>query len=458
MSSAAEEAYGIAMSGTAITTRNTTPNPEVEETLPGDRPSNQTDDQIDNQWLIKLLVDAGLKGDRNDLSTLAQRFHQQPHTLRLIAAYLKRWYAGRLNGLSTITGLADCDNKDALGLVLNAFENKLRGASDLTLLYLLSLSDRPVPQQHMKNVFRSTLMERWLTRRDDYVRFLGPLGRLNTEHWHWVIENLRRLQLLEQPIPGQHDLLFVEEPIRQYFRSNLRARSKNIFEQATQDMEKLFQETVVEFRQRYYSTPEIKTFISPELTAELELEESTQDPRAALWKAPELDEIQAHLAALRNSLSTLKTHAEDLAAHLHTTTPDVEKPSAESGTGIKNGGKNIDPLSHPPKPGNVNEKTSPSGAEVSGLHSDAKGSKSDSPVAQQPQKLTLPPTPAPTPTRNEHEKNSPPRAQVYDSHGNRQSAKSAGRSATKVAAQKLTLPHTALNHQQEATTAGQDTG
>ena len=299
MSSAAEEVYGIAMSGTIATEW---PNPASEDAL------------SDNQWLVKLLIEAGLKGKRSDLRTLAQRFNEQPHTLRLIAAYLKRWYAGRLNGLETIVGLAGCKDEDALGQVLGAFENKLRGASDLTLLYLLSLSDRPVQQQHMKNVFRSTLMERWLTRRDDYVHFLGPLGRLNTEHWHWVIENLRRLQLLEQPIAGQHDLLFVEEPIREHFRQKLRARGNNVFEQAMQDMDKLFEDTVIEFRQLYRSTPEIKTFISPELKASLELEEKKPDP--PLWKTTELDTMEQQLLALRHSLDNLKTRTSHLAEQL----------------------------------------------------------------------------------------------------------------------------------------------
>ncbi|MGB1010899.1 MAG: hypothetical protein ACPGVP_14350 [Thiolinea sp.] len=274
-------------------------------------------DSTDEQWLEQLIA-AGLKGDRNQLTALADRFHTQPHLLELLTAYLKRWHAGRLNGLNTLPDLLTSKtDEDALALLLQAFENKLRGASDLTLLYLLSLSDRPVPQQHMKNMFRSTLMERWLTRRDDYVRFLAPLGRLNEEHWHWVVENLRRLQLLEQPIAGQHDLLFVAEPIRQYFRRNLRERSKSIFEQASADMQKLFQDTVVDFRQRYRETPEIKTWISPELQETLGLETKEADPEAALWKAEELDTAQNQLSALRHSLSTLKAQTERLTEHLN---------------------------------------------------------------------------------------------------------------------------------------------
>lgn len=372
MSGAAKNLRGVALSDTATTK----PNLAVDNS------------QVDKQWLVNLLIDAGLKGEQSDFHMLAQRFYQQPHTLRLIAAYLKRWYAGRLSGLDTIHGLKDCRDDDALGLILNAFENKLYGASDLTLLYLLSLSDRPVPQHHMKHVFRSTSMERWLTRRDHYVRFLGPLGRLNTEHWHWVIENLRRLQLLEQPIPGQDDLLYVEEPIRQYFQQNLRTRKKTVFEQATKDMQRLFADTVIDFRRRYRNTPEMKTFISPQLKAELERQEC-----AAFWKAQELDEVQIRLSALRQSLATLKTQTADLAAQLNPETNRVAEPAPKE----PDSNADVSTAHQPVQP----EQQKPN---------NAKGSKK--------QRLTLP-------------------------HTARRSEKHPAKTAT---VQKLTLPHTAQRH------------
>lgn len=319
MSSAAEGVYGASMAANSLSNSSISPTANA--------------DHSNEQWLLKLLIEAGLKGDRTELLTLAERFQHQPHTLRLIAAYLKRWYAGRLNGLDIISGFADCADDEALARVLNAFENKLNGASDLTLLYLLSLSDRPVPQQHMQSAFHSTLMERWLTKRDDYVRFLGPLGRLNTEHWHWVVENLRRLQLLEQPVSGQHDLLFVEEPIRQYFRRKLRERNPGVFEQATQDMDKLFEDNVVEFRQRYQSAPEIKTWLSPELRAELE--EEKPDPYAALWKSEELDTVQSQLDALRGSLGSLKQRSEKLAEQLRVNSQQDNLAGQQKESGIK---------------------------------------------------------------------------------------------------------------------------
>lgn len=278
----------------------------------------------DDKYALQL-KEAGIKGEQKKLKEVAADFDNDPLTLSLLAAYLKRWYAGRLNGLETIPVLLD-NVPEGRGLrrVLAAFEAKLRGTSDMTLLYLLSLSDRPVAHQHMKVVFHSTLMERWLTKRDDYVRFLGPLGRLNEEHWQWVIENLRRLKLLEAPIAKQHDLLVVADPIRAYFRSNLKLRNRTVFEQGTTDMEKLSKDTVIDFRQRYQSTPEIKTWISPELQKQLDLEtrqeptpvREPQEEKPILWKQEELDTAQQQLLALRDSLSMLKSHTKKLAQHL----------------------------------------------------------------------------------------------------------------------------------------------
>ncbi len=281
------------------------------------------------QWL----TDAGLKGDPTKLEKLAISFDNEPETLTLLAVYLKRWYAGRLNGLETIPVLYD-NNPEGRPFrrILAAFEKKLAGASDLTLLYLLSLSDEPVPQQHMKIVFRSTLLERWLSRRDDYVRFLGPLGRLNEEHWHWVIENLRRLHLLEPAQEGRNDLLLVPVTVRAYFRNELKLRHHTVFQQASDDMEKLFKETVVSLYEKQPNRPPVTTYLAPEHTqqhaplAELKEESgviTAVDKPPVLWASAELELAQEQLVALRNSLASLRRHSQTLQQHLLTLrTPD----------------------------------------------------------------------------------------------------------------------------------------
>ena len=299
--------------------------------------------RINDEQVVDQLRSAGIKGSQTQLTDLARRLDYDEVAMQLLCAYLKRWYAGRLNGLDTLPTVTRSQPAEKLTLatILAAFENKLRGTSDLTLIYLLSLSDRPVVQVHLKNIFQSTLMERWLTRRDDYVRFLGPLGRLNEEHWHWVTENLRRLQLLEQPIAGQHDLLFVAEPIRHYFRSNLQQRSPDVYLQANTDMQKLSADTVVEFRQRYYSTPEIKTWISPELQAELNLQdshdttESASDPlKPVLWRTEELDSAQQQLQGLREALRNMKQQTDRLNQQLEPHPVEApQKPSRTSEIG-----------------------------------------------------------------------------------------------------------------------------
>lgn len=245
----------------------------------------------------QFLLAQGIKAELTKLEQVAQNFENDPLTLSLLSAYLKRWYAGRLNGLDSIPVLFDQrPHGRALRRVLAAFQLKLAGASDMTLLYLLSLSDQAVPQLPMKLVFRSTFVERWLSRRDDYIRFLAPLGRLNEDHWHWVIENLRRLHLLAPPIPSHHDLLLVPEPIRLYLREELRLKNPVAYKQGCLDMDKLFRETVVQF-----SVPESE----PEVK-----------PKPVLWEMNELDIAQQQVLALRCSLASLRQHSHDLHQHL----------------------------------------------------------------------------------------------------------------------------------------------
>lgn len=245
----------------------------------------------------RFLLAQGIKGDAAKLDQVAQSFENDPFTLSLLSAYLKRWYAGRLNGLESIPVLFDQrPTGRALRRVLAAFQLKLAGASDMTLLYLLSLSDQPVPQLPMKLMFRSTFVERWLSRRDDYIRFLSPLGRLNEDHWHWVIENLRRLNLLEPAIPSHHDLLLVPERIRIYLREEMRLKNPVAYQQGCADMDKLFRETVV-------------PMYAPEAVKE-------EKPKPVLWEMHELDSAQQQVLALRCSLASLRQHSNDLNQHL----------------------------------------------------------------------------------------------------------------------------------------------
>lgn len=252
---------------------------------------------------VELLLAQGVKASKADLETVVASFGADPLTLRLLAAYLRRWYAGRLNGIESIPVLYDTQaNGRGLRRILSAFQHKLSGASDLTMLYLLSLSDYPVAQQSFKLVFRSTLLERWLSRRDDYIRFLAPLGRLNENHWHWVVENLRRLQLLDKQSPGQQDKLFVPEAVRLYFRGELYKYHYAVYLQASEDMQRLSAETVVDLQAR-------------QAQQKAQIQEQQAKMRkvsALLWDGDELNTMQTQLKTLRHSLSSLRRHSEHL--------------------------------------------------------------------------------------------------------------------------------------------------
>jgi hypothetical protein len=170
------------------------------------------------------------------------------------------------------------------------------------MLYLLSLSDYPVAQQSFKLVFRATLLERWLSRRDDYSRFLAPLGRLNDNHWHWVIEDLRRLQLLDARPSGQHDKLFVPEAVRLYFRAEFHKYHHAAYLQASEDMQRLSAETVVDLQARQ----------AQQRAQAQEKQAKMRKVSALLWNGDELNTMQTQLQTLRHSLSSLRRHSDDL--------------------------------------------------------------------------------------------------------------------------------------------------
>ncbi len=247
-----------------------------------------------------VLSQAGIKADVRDLKRVAANFQNDPLTLRLLAAYLCRWYAGRLVGIDSLPALLEAVPQGRpLKRVLAGFENKFAESSDLILLSLLSLTDHPVSQEALKLTFSASLLERWLVRRDDYLRFLAPLSRLKHDHWHWVIENLRRLQLVESRQMGSHHMLLVPEPIRLYFRQRLQVKNELVFHQASSDMERLFSEIVVPLREW---EPEKKGVEIPDM----------------LWRSNELDAASENLQALRQSLAALNKHSQRLQNHIKT--------------------------------------------------------------------------------------------------------------------------------------------
>lgn len=298
---------------------------------------NDVDDinpPVDNTQQARLLQKAGIQGEQKRLNSVAADFDNDTLTLNLLAAYLNRWHRGRLDGLDTIPILLDCDyDRRGLRRMLAAFESTLCETPDMTLLYLLSLSDRPVTHQHMQEVFSGTLLERWLPKRDDYARFLAPLKKLNEKHWQWVIENLRELKLLETPTTEQHDLLVIADPVRDYFRSNLQLSNQVIFTRGTADMNKLPEDSVTHFRHPPQSAPEPSPRIFPEpikvpdVKAKIRQKPPAQpqEKKPIRWKQEELVAAQQQLLSLRHSLDTLKSHTGKLAQHLAQPNPADKK-------------------------------------------------------------------------------------------------------------------------------------
>ncbi|PID49374.1 MAG: hypothetical protein CR991_06405 [Proteobacteria bacterium] len=254
---------------------------------------------------FEILMSFGIKANQRALEGLISNFGSDPLTLHLLGAYLKRWYAGRLNGLESIPILNDPEVKyRGLRRILAAFQLKLHGTSDLTLLYLLSLSEQPVSQQALQLVFRSTLLKRWLSRHDEYQRFLTPLSRLNDKHWHWVIENLRRLQLLELEVSDEATYLLVPKPIRQFFYNELITKQYDVFQQAQADIARLFEDNIIVG----LDTKRLNSS-SKSATTSLDAKELV---RELLWKKDELNHLCKNLSALRDALAALRQHGDSL--------------------------------------------------------------------------------------------------------------------------------------------------
>ena len=183
------------------------------------------------------LCNSTLKQNDKKLTQLINDFDHDPLAIKLLISYLEYWHDSEISGLEQIPILHDSQAQDRnLRRLLCAFEYKFSGYAELTLLYLLSLSAKPVSLQQMEQTFHCPLIARLLTRGDEYQSFLMPLHKLNHDGWQDIVENLHNLGLLGYAESTQGTLLVIEPRICHYFRQKLETQKYRILQPAYRDM------------------------------------------------------------------------------------------------------------------------------------------------------------------------------------------------------------------------------
>lgn len=280
----------------------------------------QQDDKNYNRCMA-YLRDSALRLDDKKSTQLINDFDHDPLTIKLLLSYLERWYDNQLSGLEHIPILHNENKRQGQGLkrLLVAFEHKLEGCAELTLLYLLSLSTKPVPQARMEQVFQRSLIKRLWSRNDDYQKFLAPLSKLGSRGWDKAFENLYSLSLLYSPDSVGEQSLHIEQRICQYFREKLEVQKYTILQNAYDDI------MLASGMSTTYSQPEFSTSVVAGGGAA-----SIVPPNYGLPKRPSktpsgitpnlppktlsAEEMRGQLRALRYRLSVLKAQSRELNA------------------------------------------------------------------------------------------------------------------------------------------------
>lgn len=255
-----------------------------------------------NQCMARLQHAMPTQNDKK-LVQLVNDFDQDPLAIELLISYLTHWHNGQLVGLEHIPVLHNNQKQDrSLRRMLSAFEYKFTDSAELTLLYLLSLSTKPVPQPMMEQLFKRTLKTKLFARNNEYQKFLAPLSRLSSRGWKKVVTNLYTLNLLNQSDSAQGKLLAIETRICHYFLENLRTQKYRIWQDAYDDI--------------LTATSETQTYAMP-ASFSSKAKTSTRKTVSPLRAR----NTRKQLKALRHSLEVIQQQTLEINALLQARTP-----------------------------------------------------------------------------------------------------------------------------------------
>ncbi len=188
----------------------------------------------------------------------------------------------------------------SLRRLLSAFEQKISGTAEQTLLYLLSLSAKPISVEQMEQIFRRTFIARLFVRNSEYQKFLTPLSKLNRDGWHKTVERLHALHLLNYTESPQGLLLRLDSRIGDYFRQKLEIQKYRILQHAYKDM------MIVNNKVTSYGMP--ATFSNTLLTQSHHQQKEHHHNASAITT----ENTQKQLHALRQSLKMLAEQSQKL--------------------------------------------------------------------------------------------------------------------------------------------------
>jgi hypothetical protein len=173
-------------------------------------------DQLSSDAGGKLLRALGVKGDEADLRSASDEFSGHCLALTLLGSYLTDAYHGDVRRREEVSARLAHDLRQGAHArkVMESYQSWLGDGSELAILRLLGLFDRPVDEQTFSALLKSPAIP----------GLTESLTDLRPTEWQPILAKLRRAKLLageDTHNPGQLD---THPLVREYFGEQLRSQ------------------------------------------------------------------------------------------------------------------------------------------------------------------------------------------------------------------------------------------
>ena len=171
-------------------------------------------DQLSNEAGAKLLRALGAKGSQADLRSASNEFSGHCLALTLLGSYLSDAFDGDIRCREEVSKRLAHDVRQGVHArrAMESYQTWFGDGSELSVLRLLGLFDRPVDEQAVEALLKSPAIS----------GLTDSLTDLSLTEWRTILSRLRRARLLAREDPHNRSQLDTHPLVREYFGEQLR--------------------------------------------------------------------------------------------------------------------------------------------------------------------------------------------------------------------------------------------
>ena len=182
-------------------------------------------EQLSSDAGAKLLRALGVKGSEAELRSASEEFGGHCLALTLLGSYLTDAYNGDIRYRSEVSGHLADDPRQGVHArkVMESYQTWLGEGSELAVLRMLGLFDRPVDEKALGTLLQSPVIP----------GLTESLADLRPTEWRTILAKLRRASLLAGEDPHNPGQLDAHPLIREYFGEQLRSQQTEAWKECS---------------------------------------------------------------------------------------------------------------------------------------------------------------------------------------------------------------------------------